>query len=156
MTYDEILKGLRTCTAINSSCEDCPYDDPADALCECANRVSNDAADAIESLQQMLRASEEARSDLARQLSAARKQVDELTKAGLIATDKANQAIAEKDVALSDLKAAAIGEDVCTLCEHCCAGGKPLYQPEEQYMEYCNGCDNDYSNFKWRGPQKEA
>lgn len=51
MTYDEIVKGLRTCTAENSSCEDCPYDDPADVLCECANRVSKDAADAIEYLQ---------------------------------------------------------------------------------------------------------
>lgn len=50
----------------------------------------------------MLAASEEARSDLARQLAAARKQVDELTKAGLIATDKANQAIAEMDAAKAD------------------------------------------------------
>ena len=62
--------------------------------------LCREAADAIENLQQMLRSSEEARSDLARQLAAARKQVDELTKAGLIATEKANKAIAERDAAL--------------------------------------------------------
>lgn len=53
-----------------------------------------------EELKRMLADSEEARSDLFRQLAAARKQVDELTKAGLIATEKANKAIAERDAAL--------------------------------------------------------
>lgn len=46
-----------------------------------------------EELKRMLADSEEARSDLFRQLAAARKQVDELTKAGLTRRRKAEQAL---------------------------------------------------------------
>lgn len=48
--YAEIVKALRLCSAVNSSCEECPCNDPADDLCECANKVSIAAADAIENL----------------------------------------------------------------------------------------------------------
>lgn len=48
--YEEIVKALRLCSAVNSSCEECPCNDPADDLCECANKVSIAAADAIENL----------------------------------------------------------------------------------------------------------
>lgn len=48
--YAEIVKALRLCSAVNSSCEECPCNDPADDLCECANKASIAAADAIENL----------------------------------------------------------------------------------------------------------
>lgn len=48
--YAEIVKALRLCSAVNSSCEECPCNDPADDLFECANKVSIAAADAIENL----------------------------------------------------------------------------------------------------------
>lgn len=48
--YAEIVKALRLCSAVNSSCEECPCNDPADDLCECANKVSIAAADTIENL----------------------------------------------------------------------------------------------------------
>lgn len=48
--YAEIVKALRLCSAVNSSCEECPCNDPADDLCECANKVGIAAADAIENL----------------------------------------------------------------------------------------------------------
>lgn len=48
--YAEIVKALHLCSAVNSSCEECPCNDPADDLCECANKVSIAAADAIENL----------------------------------------------------------------------------------------------------------
>lgn len=48
--YSEIVKALRLCSAVNSSCEECPCNDPADDLCECANKVGIAAADAIENL----------------------------------------------------------------------------------------------------------
>lgn len=48
--YAEIVKALRLCSAVNSSCEECLCNDPADDLCECANKVSIAAADAIENL----------------------------------------------------------------------------------------------------------
>ena len=48
--YAEIVKALRLCSAVNSSCEECPCNDPTDDLCECANKVSIAAADAIENL----------------------------------------------------------------------------------------------------------
>ena len=48
--YAEIVKALRLCSAVNSSCEECPCNDPADDLCECTNKVGIAAADAIENL----------------------------------------------------------------------------------------------------------
>ena len=139
--YKKLLELLRS----DPDCDTCGFEECNHNSCLLEVR----SADAIE--------------NLLTENAVLRKQADDLTKAGLIATDKANQAIAkmhetksELESALSDLKAAAIGEDVCTLCAHCCASGEPLYHPEEQYMEYCDGCDNDYSNFKWRSPQKEV
>lgn len=48
--YAEIVKALRLCSAVNSSCEECPCNDPTDDLCECANKVNIAAADTIENL----------------------------------------------------------------------------------------------------------
>lgn len=44
---------------------------------------------------------------------------------------------------------------MCILCSHCCAGGKPIYQQSDDYLEYCTSCDEAYSNFKWRGAPDE-
>lgn len=60
----------------------------------------------------------------------------------------------ERDAAVADLRHAILREDECTFCAHCCAGGEPLYRPNEQYLAFCRDCD-DLSNFEWRGPQKE-
>lgn len=93
MMNDEIVKGLRTCTAVNGSCEVCPYDDPDDALCECANRVSNDAADAIE--------------NILAENAALRRQIDNLTSAQAVMVkefeeklEELAQVKAERDAAL--------------------------------------------------------
>ena len=48
--YAEIVKALRLCSAVNSSCKECPCNDPADILFACTNKVSIAAADAIENL----------------------------------------------------------------------------------------------------------
>ncbi len=48
--YAEIVKAMRLCSAVNSSCEECPCNDPADILYECTNKVSIAAADAIENM----------------------------------------------------------------------------------------------------------
>lgn len=116
MDYAVTLRAMRTLKVQTGSliCLDCPYEDGC-SVHGCAilrNAMEHmeaqlhlfDAYDAAmrenEELKRMLADSEEARSDLFRQLAAARKQVDELTKAGLIATEKANKAIAERDAAL--------------------------------------------------------
>ena len=41
--------------------------------------------------------------------------------------------------------------DPCGMCAHCCAAGKPIFRPNEEYMAYCNKCDEDCSEFVWRG-----
>lgn len=41
--------------------------------------------------------------------------------------------------------------DPCLMCAHCCTDGKPMYRPKEEYMRYCNRCDEDCSEFEWRG-----
>lgn len=41
--------------------------------------------------------------------------------------------------------------DTCLICGHCCVDGKPLYRPNEKYMEYCDECDAQCSEFVWRG-----
>lgn len=116
MDYAVTLRAMRTLKVQTGSliCLDCPYEDGC-SVHGCAilrNAMEHmeaqlhlfGAYDAAmrenEELKRMLADSEEARSDLFRQLAAARKQVDELTKAGLIATEKANKAIAERDAAL--------------------------------------------------------
>lgn len=58
---------------------------------------------------------------------------------------------AEKNAAINDLLQVGRGYDFCTVCAHCCEGGKPKYRPQEQYMEFCKKCNDDYSQFEWRG-----
>lgn len=41
--------------------------------------------------------------------------------------------------------------DPCQLCAHCCIDGEPAYLPDEKYMEHCEKCDKDCSEFVWRG-----
>lgn len=99
MDYAVTLRAMRTLKVQTGSliCLDCPYEDGC-SVHGCA--ILRNAREHMVDLERALRSSEEARSNLFRQLAAARKQVDELTKAGLIATEKANKAIAERDAAL--------------------------------------------------------
>lgn len=41
--------------------------------------------------------------------------------------------------------------DPCGMCAHCCEAGKPIFRPNEEYMAYCDKCDEDCSEFVWRG-----
>lgn len=41
--------------------------------------------------------------------------------------------------------------DQCMLCAHCCTDGEPIYLPSDKYMEHCDKCDKDCSEFLWRG-----
>ena len=62
---------------------------------------------------------------------------------------------AERDAALHDMRRVGMSDDFCTFCTHCCINGEPVYRPEEEYMAHCEKCDENYSQFEWRGPQKE-
>ena len=62
---------------------------------------------------------------------------------------------AERDAALHDMRRVGMSDDFCTFCAHCCINGEPVYRPEEEYMAHCEKCDENYSQFEWRGPQKE-
>lgn len=62
---------------------------------------------------------------------------------------------AERDAALHDMRRVGMSDDFCTFCTHCCIDGEPVYRPEEEYMAHCEKCDENYSQFEWRGPQKE-
>ena len=61
----------------------------------------------------------------------------------------------EKEALVADLKKLEETGEMCILCSHCCAGGKPVYQQSEDYLEYCTSCDEGYSNFEWRGAPEE-
>ena len=65
------------------------------------------------------------------------------------------QVKAERDAALHDMRRVGMSDDFCTFCTHCCIDGEPVYRPEEEYMAHCEKCDENYSQFEWRGPQKE-
>lgn len=74
------------------------------------------------------------------------------------AADRLEQLQKEKEALVADLKKLEeTGEisTLCILCSHCYAGGKPIYQPSDDYLEYCTSCDEAYSNFKWRGEPDE-
>lgn len=79
--YEKIVTALRLCSAVNSSCEECPYNDPTDDLCECANKVSIAAADAIE--------------NLLTETAALRRQIDNLTSAQAAMVDQFNTKLEE-------------------------------------------------------------
>ena len=101
MDYTETMRAMNVLKVETGSlaCLGCEYADNC-SVHGCA--IIRNAMEHMDDLERALHISEAARSDLARQLAAARKQVDELTRAGLIATDKANQAIADLDVAKAD------------------------------------------------------
>lgn len=61
----------------------------------------------------------------------------------------------ERDAAVNDLLHAGQGNDFCLYCVHCCVNGNTKYRPHETYMEFCKKCDDDYSQFEWRGLHKE-
>lgn len=46
--------------------------------------------------------------------------------------------------------------DPCEMCAHCCADGKPVYRPNEENMAFCNKCDEDCSEFVWRGRNENS
>lgn len=66
-----------------------------------------------------------------------RKQVDELTKAGLIATDKANQAIAESDAAIKLLRS-------MYWCYGCVHLGQPLSANSGCDLDKLIECNEDH------------
>ena len=56
-----------------------------------------------------------------------------------------------------DLRLLVSGDvDPCEMCAHCCADGKPVYRPNEEYMAFCDKCDEDYSKFVWRGRNEDS
>lgn len=61
---------------------------------------------------------------------------------------------AERDAALHDMRRVGMSDDFCTFCAYCCINGEPVYRPEEEYLAHCEKCDENYSQFEWRGPQK--
>ena len=50
-----------------------------------------------------------------------------------------------------DMREIAMGYDACVYCAHCCRDGAPVYRSGEEYMAFCETCDEIYSNFAWRG-----
>lgn len=62
---------------------------------------------------------------------------------------------AERDAALDDMRRVGMSDDFCAFCTHCCINGEPVYRPEEEHLAHCEKCDENYSQFEWRGPQKE-
>lgn len=64
--------------------------------------------------------------------------------------ERLERVTAEKNAAINDLLQVGRGYDFCTVCAHCCEGGKPKYRPQEPYMEFCKKCNDDYSQFEWR------
>lgn len=71
------------------------------------------------------------------------------------AADRLEQLQKEKEALVADLKKLEETGEMCILCSHCCAGGKPVYQQSDDYLEYCTSCDEGYSNFEWRGVPEE-
>lgn len=71
------------------------------------------------------------------------------------AADKLERLQKEKEALVADLKKLEETGEMCILCSHCCAGGKPIYQQSDDYLEYCTSCDEAYSNFSWRGVPDE-
>lgn len=50
-----------------------------------------------------------------------------------------------------DMRKIAMGYDACVYCAHCCLDGAPVYRSGERYLAFCETCDDNYSNFAWRG-----
>lgn len=98
--YSEIVKALRLCSAVNSSCEECPCNDPADDLCECANKVGIAAADAIE--------------NLLTENAALRRQIDNLTSAQALMVKEFEGKMEELHDSKSELNAAIAGQETVT------------------------------------------
>ena len=71
------------------------------------------------------------------------------------AADKLDELQKEKEALVADLQKLPDTEGLCIFCSHCYAGGKPIYQQSDDYLEYCTSCDEGYSNFSWRGVPDE-
>lgn len=67
------------------------------------------------------------------------------------AADKLERGAQELKAAIDDMHQIGIGFDFCSYCVHCCSNGKPMYRTEEPYLAFCETCDENYCNFKWRG-----
>lgn len=141
LTRDELVTALRCCTT-TINCNGCPLE-PPENYDHCMIEIDVQAADMLEN-------HETERLALVKVIEKLRKQVDELTKAGLIATDKANQAIAERDVAVEAL------HGNC----HVCNNYTPYHNQGKCRFccyEICRSPDCEVNdNWEWRGPQKEA
>lgn len=114
LTRDELVTALRN----DTTCDDCI----------CAAECDHDTCLLYAAAADMLENHETERLALVKVIEKLRKQVDELTKAGLIATDKANQAIAESDAAIKLLRS-------MYWCYGCVHLGQPLSAN--------SGCDLD-------------
>lgn len=140
------LRGLKVQTG-SLVCLGCGYEH------HCSTRgcaILRNAVEHMELMHSELIYSRDARKDLTMQLKEVQKQVDQLTNAALMATDKANQAIAEKNAIMEDLKG------TCEVCAH--VNSNPDCDCECLKCKldcpcwYCR----DGSRFEWRGMQKEA
>lgn len=114
LTRDELVTALRN----DTTCEDCI----------CAAECDHDTCLLYAAAADMLENHETERLALVKEIEKLRKQAEELTKAGLIATDKANQAIAERDAAIKLLRSM-----------YWCYGCTHLGQP----LSANSGCDLD-------------
>ncbi len=138
LTRDELVTALRN----DTTCEDCI----------CAAECDHDTCLLYAAAADMLENHETERLALVKEIEKLRKQAEELTKAGLIATDKANQAIAERDAAYQQLG----GEPpkTCKTCELWGKSGWGQYQ-----VGFCEGDDHPHvpDDFCSRHcPKKEA
>ena len=124
---DEIKKALECCFYESAQCRECPYYPTT-----CDRELVRDAREYI------------------RQLEA---QNAELLK-------KVEQFQAERDAAVADIRLAFTSYvGACQTCKHVkgqvdCDNPLGCGHCGEEKCK-CNSCDNDYSNWEWRGVQKE-
>lgn len=57
------------------------------------------------------------------------------------AADRLEQLQKEKEALVADLKKLEETGEMCIFCSHCCAGGRPIYQQSDDYLEYCTPCE---------------
>ena len=150
------------------------------------SHMAGNAANLIESLLDKLKYAEGERDvltkrmiELEEQNAALRKQADELTKAGLASTDRANEAIAELHETKSELEAAVRGQETLqkalaeVKAERAAAVEDLMKMMICEFGSVCEFCVHDENsnagcikengfgawcckNAAWRGPKKEA
>lgn len=72
------------------------------------------------------------------------------------AADKIEELEKDKAALISDMKKLEETGEMCIFCKHCYAGGKPIYEPSDDFAEFCSRCDENYSEFEWRGRRGDA